>query len=232
MVFYNYYMEAQDTSGLFLFKLWPWIETNKNRIFIGAGIIVAAAFIFSFVAWERGQKEIAASAALTQLTVSVQPGTTASQLADMYLGVASDHPGTLAAQRAQLQGAATLFAAGQFAGAQAQFQKFLDAYPESSFAASAALGVAASLDAQDKSDLAATAYQLVINTYSDPANVMAAKFALARIDEQHGKLNEALNYYQDIARIGANTSLAMEAGIRTVEIKTKLASAKTSLVKP
>jgi predicted negative regulator of RcsB-dependent stress response len=225
-------MEAQDTSGLFLFKLWPWIETNKNRIFVGAVIIVAATFIFSFVAWERGQKEIAASDALTQLTISVQPSTTASQLADMYLRVASDHPGTLAGRRAQLQGAATLFATGQFAAAQAQFQKFLDAYPESSFSASAALGVAASLDAQDKSDLAVTAYQQVINNYSDAASVMAAKFAFARIDEQQGKLNEALNNYQDVARVGANTSLAMEAGIRAVEIKNRLASAKPVLAKP
>jgi predicted negative regulator of RcsB-dependent stress response len=225
-------MQAQDTSGLFFFKLWAWIEANKNRVFIGAGIIIAITFIFSFIAWERGQNEIAAGNALTRLAVSVQPSTTASQLADMYLRVASDHPGTLAAQRAQLQGAATLFAAVDFAGAQTQFQKFLDTYSHSSFSASASLGVAASLDAQGKSDLAATAYQQVINNFSDSAAVISAKFALARIDEQQGKLNEALNYYQDITRVGANTSLAMESGIRASEIKTKLAAAKPAFGTP
>ncbi len=225
-------MQAEDTSGLFLIKLWPWIETNKNRIFIVAGMILAATFIFSFVAWERGQKEIAASDALTQLAVSVQPGTTVSQLAELYLRVAGAHPGTLGGQRAQLQGAAALFTAGQFADAQTQFQKFLDAYPESAFSASAALGVAASLDAQGKADQAATAYQQVVNNFSDPPSVLAAKFALARVDERQGKLNEALNYYQDITRAGANTSLAMEAGIRALEIKNKLAPAKSAIVKP
>jgi predicted negative regulator of RcsB-dependent stress response len=225
-------MEAQDTSGLLLFKLWPWIETNKNRIFIGAGIIIAATFIFSLVAWQHGQKEMAAANALTQLTISVQPNTSASQLADLYLRVASDHPGTRAGQRAQLQGAATLFSAGDFANAQAQFQKFLDAYPDSSFAAAAQLGVAASLDAQGKADLAGPAYQQIVNNDSEPATVLAAKFALARMDEQQGKLNEALNDYQDIARAGANTSLAMEAGIRAVEIKNKLATAKPAVANP
>jgi predicted negative regulator of RcsB-dependent stress response len=226
-------MQAQDTSGLILFKLWPWIENNKNRIFIGAGIIVAATFVFSFVSWERGQKEVAAGNALTQLTISVQPNTTASQLANMYLQVAIDHPGTLAGQRAQLQGAATLFTSGDFAGAQTQFQKFLDAYSSSSFCASATLGLASSFEAQGKSDSASTAYQQVINNFSDPAATMSAKFALARIDEQQGKLNEALNYYEDVARAGANgSSLAMEASIHTVEIKSKLASAKPAVVKP
>jgi predicted negative regulator of RcsB-dependent stress response len=226
-------MQAQDTSGLILFKLWPWIEDNKNRIFIGTGIIVAATFIFSFVSWERGQKEIAAGNALTQLTISVQPNTTASQLANMYLQVATDHAGTLAGQRAQLQGAATLFTAGDFAGAQTQFQKFLDAYAYSSFCASATLGLASSLEAQGKTDPAVTAYQQVINNFSDAAATMSAKFALARIDEQQGKLNEALNYYEDVARAGANgSSLAMEAGIHTVEIKNKLAAPKPATVKP
>jgi predicted negative regulator of RcsB-dependent stress response len=227
-------MQAQDTSGLILFKIWPWIENNKNRIFIGAGIIVAVTFVFSFVSWERGQKEIVAGNALTQLTISVQPNTTAGQLANMYLQVATDHPGTLAGQRAQLQGAATLFTSGDFAGAQTQFQKFLDAYAYSSFCASATLGLASSLEAQGKTDPAVTAYQQVINNFSEAASTMSAKFALARIYEQQGKLNEALNYYEDVARAGANgSSLAMEASIHTGEIKSKLASPKpAAAVKP
>jgi predicted negative regulator of RcsB-dependent stress response len=227
-----FYMQAQDTSTLLLFKLWPQIENNRNRIFIGAGIIIAAAFVFSFVAWQRGQKEVAAADALTQLTVAVQPSTTAGQLADMYLRVAGEHPGTLAGQRARLQGAGTLFAAGQYADAQAQFQKFLDAYSGSPFSATAALGVAASLDSQGKSDLAVSAYQQVIGNYSDTPAVIPAKFAIARIGEQQGKFSEALNYYQDVERAGANSSLAMEAAIRAAEIKSKIALAEPGIVKP
>ena len=61
----------------------------------------------------------------------------------------------------------------KYADAQTQFQKFLDAHPDSFFAAQAALGVAASLDAQGKTDLAAGAYQRVISIASDP---MAASY--------------------------------------------------------
>ena len=74
----------------------------------------------------------------------------ASQLADAYLKIAGEYPGTLGGRRAWLQGAAALFAAGRFADAQAQFQKFLDAHPDGDFSASAALGVAASLEGTGK----------------------------------------------------------------------------------
>ena len=86
---------------------------------------------------------------------SIPRNATASQQADLYLKIAADYQGTSAGQRALLQGAAMLFAAGRYADAQTQFQKFLDAYPDSFFAAQAALGVATSLDAQGKTDLAA-----------------------------------------------------------------------------
>ena len=73
-------------------------------------------------------------------------------------------------------------------------------YPGDSFAAQAALGMAASLDAQGKTDLAADAYQRLINGLADATCVNAAKFALARIDEAQGKLNEAFTDYAYVAQ--------------------------------
>ena len=50
----------------YLYKLWPWVEANKNRL-IGAGIIaVIAGFIISFYFWRQNQNEIAAGEALTE----------------------------------------------------------------------------------------------------------------------------------------------------------------------
>jgi TolA-binding protein len=118
-----------------------------------------------------------------------------------------------------------LFAAGRYADAQAQFQKFLDAYPGSSFAAQAALGVAASLDAQGKTDPAAGGYQRIINTYSDAVAVDSARFALAQIDERQNKFTEAVNLYEAIVRYNPNGSLGSEAGLRLMELKMKLPTA-------
>jgi len=136
-------MQAQDTTTLFLLKLWPWVEANKNRLIAGAAIAVLAIFIIWFVACQRESKEIAAGQALTQVLLS-----SGGPSAAAYLKIAEQHAGTAAGQRALLQGAAALFDAGKYPDAQTQFQKFLDAHPDSEFSGQAALGVAASLDAQ------------------------------------------------------------------------------------
>ncbi len=225
-------MPAQDAPTAVLFKLWPWIEANKNRVIAGAGIIIVAIFLYSFFSWQREQKEIVAGRALTQLTLSNPDNAGASQLGDAYLKIAGEYPGTLAGRRAWLQGAAALFAAGRFADAQAQFQKFLDAHPDGGFSASAALGVAASLEALGKSDLAVGAYQRVVNGFSDVVAANIAKFALAGIDERQGKFTDALNVYESIARSSPGSVSASEAGMRAMELKTKLVSATSAAGKP
>jgi TolA-binding protein len=224
-------MEIQDAPAAYFFKLWPKIEANWIRIALGGGIIIVVAMLISFYSWQRDQKEITAGKALTQSMLSVPSiprNPTASQLAelyskqaDVYLKIAGDHQGTSAGQRALLQGAAMLFEAERYADAQTQFQKFLDAHPDGFFASQAALGVATSLDAQGKTDLAAGAYQRVINISSDLTVANAAKFALAQIDERQNKLSDARNLYEDIVRNNPNS----EAGQRAMELKMKLPSA-------
>jgi len=225
-------MQPQDASTAFLFKLWPWIEANKTRVIIGTGIIIVTIFLYSFFAWQREQKEVTAGRALTQLSLSNPASAGAGQLADAYLKIADEYPDTLGGRRAWLQGAATLFAAGRYADAQAQFQKFLDAHPDGDFSASAALGVAASLEAGGKLDLAVGAYQRVLNGFSDVVAVNMAKFALARIDERQGKFTDALDVYESIARSSPGSTAASEAGMRAVELRTKLASATSSAGNP
>jgi predicted negative regulator of RcsB-dependent stress response len=217
-------MQAQDSTTLFLFKLWPWVEANKNRLIAGAAIAVIAIFIIWFVACQRESKEIAAGQALTQVALS-----SGGPSAGAYLKIAEQHPGTVAGQRALLQGAAALFDAGKFTDAQAQFQKFLDAYSDSEFSGQAALGVAASLDAQGKTDLAVGAYQRVISSSSDATVASAAKFGLARIEESQGRPNDALVLYQDVARANPGGSLGSEATMRLMELRSKLPAATPAM---
>ena len=223
-------MEIQDAPATYLFKLWPWFETNRIRIVWGGGVIVVAAGLISFYSWQRDQKEIAAGQALTQMMSSIPRNATASQQADLYLKISTDYHNTSGGQRALLQGAAMLFTAGRYADAQAQFQKFLNVYPDSYFAAQAALGVATSLDAQGETDLAAGGYQRIINSYSDAVAVDSARFALAQIDERQGKLSEAANLYEAIVHYNPNSSLGSEAGLRLMELKMKQPSASPAPV--
>jgi TolA-binding protein len=218
-------MELQDAPATYLFKLWPWIETNKVRIASGAGIILVAIGLASFLSWQREQKEITAGNAFTQLMISDLRNLTTVQQAGLYLKIARDFQGTAAGQRAFLQSATMLFEAGQYADAQTQFQQFLDQYPDNFFAGQAALGAAASLDAQGKFDPAATAYQRVINNYPDPLVANQARYSLAQIDEHQGKFTEALNLYQEVGRSDPNSQLGAEAGMRMMELKMKQPSA-------
>jgi tetratricopeptide (TPR) repeat protein len=210
------FMQAQDTTTDFFFKLWPWLEANSKRILYGAAFLIIVVFVVSFYSWRQNQKEIAAGEAMTQALISGTGQIEAS------LKVATDYSGTRGGERALLQGAALLFTSGKYPDAQTQFQKFLDTYPDSSFLAEADLGIAASLDAQNKTDLAVSAYQRAVNQASSDLGVsMSAKYALAQIKERQGKISDAQKLYEDVARSFPNSSLGSEAALRAVELQTK-----------
>jgi TolA-binding protein len=211
------FMQSQEAANDFFFNLWPWFEANAKRLAYGVVVALIAIFVFSFYTYRQNKKEVDAGEALTQAGMS----NTGSPLAAACLKIAADYSGTAAGQRALLQGATALFAVDRFPDAQVQFQKFLDTYPDSSLTAQAALGVAASLDAQGMTDAAIGAYQKTINQTSDPSVVATAKFALARIDEAQGKSADADKIYAEITRAYPNTSMASEAGMRDAELKTK-----------
>lgn len=208
-----------------MFKLWPWLEANKNRLIGAALAVAAAAALYSFLSWRHDQTEINAGQALTQLMVSPPSGATVEQSADAFAQVAANYAGTMAAQRAQLQAAADYFSAGRYADAQVQFQKALAANSTGALGATAALGGASSLEAQGKLDDAANAYRQVVSQFADEAAALPAKFALGRIAEQQGKYTEATSFYQELARNNLAGSLASEAAMRALEIKSKLPAA-------
>lgn len=209
-------MSTQDDASVFLLKLWPRIEANKNRIIVGIVLIAIVFFIGWVFAVQSQQKEIEAGEKLTQLTLvpDAKP--------EAYLKIAGDYANTKAGQRALLQAAEMLFASGKFPEAQAQFQKFLDNDPNSEFAGSAALGVAASLDAQNKTDLAMSAYQRIIGNYSDATVLNTAKMSLAKIEEAKGRYNDAMIHYQDVAQQSTISTLRQEAALRLVDLKNKM----------
>jgi tetratricopeptide (TPR) repeat protein len=96
-------------------------------------------------------------------------------------------------------------------------------------AASAALGVAASLEAQGKAQDAATAYLKVTSRYAGTPADLQAQFSLGRLAEAQGKLADAENYYDQAARVGqAGGTISEEAQGRAYEIKMKLAATQKS----
>ena len=214
-------MQTQDAPAEIIFKLWPWLEANKNRLIGALAAVIIVAGIMFFISSHQEQKEVDAGQALTLLLVS--PTASASN-ADAFAQLAAKYPGTAAGQRAQLQAAAALFNAGRYPDAQAQFQKFLDATSTGPLAATAQLGVAASLESQNKLEAAAAAYQKITSAFAGSASVLPAEFALGRIAEQQNKLTEAMSHYENAARASMGGTLAQEAAQRAFAIKAKLAA--------
>lgn len=213
---------TQDAPAEILFKLWPWLEANRNKII---GLVVALLVVVSiyyFMASQREENERAAGAALTQLMMTPPTGTdpavALSQLATKYAG-------TAAGQRAQLQAAATEFSVAKYADAQAAFEKFVADNSTSTLVSMAQLGIAASLEAQNKPDAAATAYQKVVSMYATSPSYLPAMCGLGRIAEAQGKLKEALDHFGAVVRAGqSGGTLYQEAMMRAAELEPKVAA--------
>lgn len=220
-------MQAQETTTVYLLKLWPWVEANKNRLIGAAVVLVAAICIIWFMAAQRDERETAAGQALTQLAFT--PG---GQTPEAYLKIAADYAGTAAGQRAQLEGAAALFTAGRYADAQKQFQGFLDEHSDSQFSAQATLGVAASLEAQGRTEQAIGTYQRLANNGSDTVTASVAKLALGRMFEVQGRLNDALANFEEAARSSYGSSLGSEAGLLAMELRNKMPAAAPASLSP
>lgn len=218
-------MQTQDAPAEFLFKLYPWLEKNKNALIGGVVAVIVISGIFYFVSSQRAQKEIDAGHAFTTLLVTPTVATNDLQMATSMQQLAANYAGTAAAQRAQLQSAASLFEAGNFADAQTQFQKYLDANPAGQFAATAQLGVATCLEAQNKIDQAVSAYQRVLSAFSSSTSVAPAEFALGRIAEQQGKLTEAMSHFENVMRSPLGGTLASEAKMHAYNLQAKIAAA-------
>lgn len=214
-------MQTPDSTSaeLILFRLWPWLEANKNRIIGVVLAITVLAGILFFLNSQHEQNEINAGEAMTTLLLS--ESSTLSQSADSLTQLAAKYSGTEAAKRASLQAGASFFATGRYADAQAQFQKFLDTAPSGPLAATAQLGVAASLEAQGKIDDAVAAYKRTVAGYQHSASEFQADFALGRIAEAQGRPTDAMNYYQAVLQSGMNDTLGQSAYERLMTIKTE-----------
>lgn len=218
-------MQTQDAPAEFIVKLWPWLEANRNRLIGAAAAILVVAGVVYFISSQREQREVDAGQALTMLLVSPTDNTNIAARANAFADLAVKYAGTDAGRRARLQAGAAFFDAGSYADAQTQFQDFLNASSTGPLAAIAELGLAASLEAQNKLDQAAAAYQRVVSVYPGSDCVQPAEFAMGRIAEAQNKLSVAITHYENVASIGGGSSLVREAAVREAEIKAKMAAA-------
>ncbi len=195
-------MQSESTAGSWdLNTFLEWLYVNRMRVGVTSvvvGLVFAATALFT---WKKTQDEVKANAELFALPSLVGANAkSAPARVEDYQKIGRDFPDTRAAERADLLAAGILFTDGKYAESQKAFAKFLEHRELSPLQAQAAIGVAASLEAQGKTSEAITKYQELISKYPGQNIVPPAKLTLARLYEGQNKPEEALKLYADLTR--------------------------------
>jgi predicted negative regulator of RcsB-dependent stress response len=196
--------QVEQTQSTGAIEFLAWLEVNKKRLITGAAIALGVMTLVTCYRYFAEQKEISASEALSELRTPI-PGLSRvpAPTADKFLKIAADYSDTSAGVRALILGAEAQFAEGKYVDAQVTFEKFIRDNPAHAMTPQAALGIAASLDAQGKANEALTKYQEVSRQHStENAVVSQAKLAIGRIYEAQGKLTQAHQAFRELADMG------------------------------
>lgn len=216
-------MNSEETrsSSTGIYDLLAWLEVNKKRLAIGLGVAAAAGFVVWIYGWARDQKETKASAELLNLRTPITSTNAPPIPGSAFLKVANEFPSTDAGTRALLIAAGAFYSENNYTEAQKQFQEFLSRYSESPWAGSAAYGVAACLESQDKREEALAAYQGILSRHPNDAVVPDVKMALARIYEAKNQPELALKMYEELAKGTTQTPRGNEAMIHKEQLLKK-----------
>jgi len=197
-------MEVESTQSTETYIKWlAWLHANQKMLMIGAGVAVVIALAVGVMAWQKNEAETDANMQLMGLPLeTVRDGRLAPTEAGPFLDVAKQYPDTSAGEYAALLGAESLFTDGKYPEAGQEFSKFIDEHPASALLPQAKVGLAASLEGEGKISEAAQKYQEIISLYSTEANIASpVKLTLARLDEAQNKPEQALTYYEELARV-------------------------------
>jgi tetratricopeptide (TPR) repeat protein len=214
-------MESEAAQIPLWQQAWAWFETNKKPALWGAGAVVVIGLIVAFVLYRSNEADIAASEALSNVTLPGAAGASRGDTVNAFLKVAATYPNSRAGARALLLAAANLFADGKYPEAKAQFERFTREYASSPFRGEALLGIASCLNAQGITAEAVTAYKDLIDRRLSEYVLPQARFALACCYEAQNKPELARNLFEEVERNNPSSSLGSEAGMRIEELKLK-----------
>jgi len=206
----RHYMESENKQSGDLYALLGWLEKNRNQVITVAVVLILAGITYFYFDWRKSEGAVEAGKALSTVLLA---NNAAGASSDVLLKVANDNAGTDAAARALLAAAGKQFIDGKIDDAKSSFQRFTAEYPENALMSQAKYGLAVCLEAKGNTNEAAVAFKEVMDRYAGENTTLPAKFSLARLYEAEGKLEQARDYYMDIARDGRNT-FGMEAASR------------------
>jgi predicted negative regulator of RcsB-dependent stress response len=210
-------MSSQASGSTRMIDFLAWVEVNRKKLMIGTVVVAVAIAAYSIYQWQHNEAEAEAAAALYKIqTPASRPEKPPA--AQAFLQVATAHPGTSAGAQALVLGAEALFRENKFTEAKGQFESFLRDHADHPMTPAAAFGIAACLDAMDKSNEALTAYQDVVSRFPGSVVASQAKLGLARLYQTKGDLAQSLKIYDELARPTASSAWGAEASARREQL--------------
>lgn len=178
-------MESTTPPSAGLYDVLGWFETNKKRVAIAVGALLAAALVAGLFVWQKGQKEQSAEHALSSVYVPFSPSEPyPAGTGDKFAKVADEYSGTKAAHKARIRAATAYFSENNYPKAMEQFEKVLSQHADSDYVPQAVFGIAATLEAQAKTTEAIAKYKEFSEKYPTDAAAEQAKLNMARLYEQ------------------------------------------------
>ena len=195
--------EIKQTSPLTqmfdVYKWAAWLHANLKQVVTGTIIVAVTATVLAIYSWKKNQDELLASETFFNLPQVAAAGERMPHpTAQALLSVASQFPSTSVGMQAELLAANTFFSQGKYEDSQREFSKFMVNHELSQFAPQAAIGVAASLEAQNKIPEAVQAYKEALAKYSGTGISSPVKLTLARLFEEQKQFDQALRYYDEL----------------------------------
>ncbi len=173
-----------------------WLEVNKKRLaYALLAVVIVAAVV---IVYRNHKADVEQSANKSLLTLTALSGQGVEPTADQLKQKSTELAGTRAGERAMLLLGVKLYEDGKYPEAQTAFEQQIAAYPDSPLVAQATLGIASSLDAQNKTNEALTAYERFVTGFASSGLAGQAKMAQARLQESMHHFKEALAIYNEI----------------------------------
>ena len=190
--------DAPPSAGFYNFL--GWLETNKKRVALGAGVAAFVALAIGLYVWHAGESALEAEEALSAVKMpfspleSAAPGTAAA-----LAKLAAEYPKTPAAAKALLRAGTVYFGDGDFAKAREQFTAYIRDFGDTPWVPQAVFGLAACLDAENKTAEGISKYKEFISSYPNDPSVDQAKLNQARLHAQNKEPQLAFEILRQLA---------------------------------
>jgi predicted negative regulator of RcsB-dependent stress response len=215
-------MDKEANHGGDIYTLVAWANTNRKQLTWALVVVLAVGLCVGLYYAHKSSREAQANEAFCAIKMPV-PGRDAptTAVAAQFAQVADSYPDTSAGTHAMLLAGGIYYGAGEFEQARVLFQRLLAEHGDYPLANAAAVGVAASLEAEGKIAEATARYEDLVHRNTMDSTWPQSRFALARLYTQQNHPDRAFQLYEEMLQARSGDSWTLEARPLAAELLSK-----------